>query len=306
MTAAETAIGSDAVAHPVQIYTLKTEGSSNSEWAGWHETLGPVFQHGLNKTAVTNVVAAGATGTVTSLGVSCCSGVNVNGGAIPSGDLYVTVYGRNPSTIDPSADLETGSAATGGGIYFACDLATTASLTSASAGTFVARNGSGDDASDPTGATHVLDADKPFVYAITPDNSTFSLTNTRTCATTSATVTFATTWYVALRGGGQVYTTIDGGNTWTKNNAGLPVGAEVFKVVNDCATTSVCPNPNVLYAATSEGLYTATLSAGQPLHWAAAGVEGLRVRSINLISHVGAAPTIYLGVDDETRVYLRP
>jgi hypothetical protein len=129
----------------------------------------------------------------------------------------------------------------------------------------------------------------------------------RLCGTTTFT-SFATTYYAALRGGGQIYKTTDGGATWAQSNAGLPAGAEVYKLAIDCfGTTSPtrCADHSLLYAATSAGLYAST-DAGA--HWALAGLEGKIVRGVTLEPDhpAGIAPRIFVAVDDAVAIYQKP
>nr|HEX4314001.1 hypothetical protein [Kofleriaceae bacterium] len=292
----------------VQIYALHVTNSTLNLLGGWHPALGALLQYGNTKAPQGNVsIGAGITGTVTSLATGET--------AIPSGDVYVTVYGHNPGTGEPASDLENGPDGTGGGVYYACDLDISSQYSAAGNGHFLPRNGTGDDVTDPTGQTHILTSDQPLVFSIV--NTDFSFNGTSgapqlTCAATGRSYFFSTTWYVALRGGGQVYSTGDDGVTWTKNNSGLPVGAEVFQIAANCnssggVTGTTCSANNLLYAATSKGLYSAPVVTGQPLQWTLAGLEGETVRSVMLQNHTTTTPpTIYVGVDDATSLYMHP
>jgi photosystem II stability/assembly factor-like uncharacterized protein len=118
---------------------------------------------------------------------------------------------------------------------------------------------------------------------------------------------FATTYYAARRGGGQIYKTIDGGATWSPSNAGLPAGAEVYKIAIDCFGTTTptrCVDHGLLYAATSAGLYRST-DAGA--HWALAGLEGKVVRGVTVEPDhaVGSAPQVFVAVDDPVGICAR-
>src|SRR5262249_10727179 len=144
-----------------------------------------------------------------------------NGGQF---DVYVAVFGQTPA----------GAPATGG-IFRACDLQT------ASGGTWVERD------------TGLAASDRALVWTLTVDPASVSAA-TLLCVDGSTHAGFATTYYAALRGGGQVYKTTDGGGTWVQSNAGLPAGAEVYEIAIDCfatATAAQCQDHTLLYAATS-------------------------------------------------------
>jgi hypothetical protein len=65
---------------------------------------------------------------------------------------------------------------------------------------------------------------------------------------------------------------------------------------------NLCNNHDLVYAATSRGLYRST-DAGAT--WALAGLEGKVVRAVALPSDhpVGTAPRVVAGVDDAVGIY---
>jgi hypothetical protein len=197
--------------------------------------------------------------------------------AIASGgakDVYVAVYGQTPSGAPAS-----------GGIYRACD------LTATGGGTYGERDAG------------IAPADRGLVWSLTVDPS--SLVTTPFMCGDSTSSGSANTYYAALRGGGQIYKTIDGGMTWSQSNAGLPPGAEVYVIAIDCYSTvapGMCGDPTLLYAATSAGLYKST-DAGA--HWTIDGFEGQVVRAAAI--HPTATPLqMLVGVDDAVGLYQSP
>src|SRR5262249_54859208 len=130
-------------------------------------------------------------------------------------------------------------------------------------------------------------SDKQLVWSLTVDPVSFT-SGSRMCPTTGGSVSgYANTYYATLRGGGQVYKTVDGGQSWAPSNTGLPPGAEVYKIALDCFTTASpvgcpgcrCVDHNLLYAATNVGLYKST-NAGAA--WALVGLGGKVVRAVTL------------------------
>lgn len=215
-----------------------------------------------NFAATATLSAVGATGTVRAIARGATN------------DIYVAVWGQTPAG-DPAT----------GGIFLTCDQVGTAG------GSYVERDAG------------LAAADQALVWSITVDPSSV-MSGARTCG--AATFTgFATTYYAALRGGGQAYKTSDGGASWGESNLGLPAGAEVYKIAIDCfGTTSPtrCVDPQLLYAATSTGLYRSTDGGA---HWALAGLEGKAVRGVTLEPDhaVGTAPRIFVAVDDPVGIY---
>jgi hypothetical protein len=195
-----------------------------------------------------------------------------NGGVA---DVYVAVYGRTPA----------GEPATGG-IFHACDLTTTGG------GTYEARDAG------------IAAGDRDRVWSITVDPA--SVTSDQFACGAAIATGFATTYYAALRGGGQIYKTTDAGASWQPRNTGLPAGAEVYDLAVDCfntTTAALCHDHQVLYAATSAGLYR---SANAGASWALDGFEGKAVRAVAIDPQpaVGtAAPRVFVGVDDAVGIY---
>lgn len=254
---------------PIEVFAAAPGTSTNNVVGGWSAARGAVVLHG-NFAATAALSAVGPPGSVTGTVRSIARGA--------TNDLHVAVWGQTPA----------GDPATGGGIYLTCDQVGTAG------GTYLEH-----DAGIPAG-------DRPLVWSLTVDPSSVTATS-RTCGTATFT-TFATTYYAALRGGGQIYKTTDGGASWAPSNAGLPAGAEVYKIAIDCFATTTptrCADHGLLYAATSAGLYAST-DAGA--HWALAGLEGKIVRGVTVDPDhaVGAAPRIFAAVDDAVAIYQRP
>ncbi|HEY1812016.1 MAG TPA: hypothetical protein VGG74_06635 [Kofleriaceae bacterium] len=243
------------------ILAYKLGGSSFNYWGGWDPTSGQaVTFHGTTGAPTAVTLGAGITGTITSI----ASGDDL-GQAAPL-DLHYAVNGLTASSTS-GGDVPTGTAGAGAGIYWSCD----------GGATFTEDDGG------------ITDDDKPLVYKIAPDkltyvNHTAMTPGPRTCPTNMASVTtYASTMYAALLGGSSIYKTVDGGATWAASNTGLPANVEVFAIAIDCgeaasgATTAQCANDNLLYAATSTGIYRST-DAGA--HWAIDGLEGSVVRAV--------------------------
>jgi hypothetical protein len=242
-----------------EIYAVKLGSSNNNYLAGWDPTSGQaIVLHG-NTTATACaanggagcswpvLLGAGVTGTATSV-VSGNDNINAT-----TFDIHVAVTGTTPA----------GGAATGAGIYWTCDNGATYT-------------------EDDTG---VADTDKPLLWKLVPDNSTYGAHTARTCPTNSASVgSYTSTMYAALLGGASIYKTTDGGATWAPANTGLPAGVAVYSIAIDCAQTiaaggSTCPNPQLLYAGTAAGVYKSVDGGG---HWAIDGLQGSTVRAIGI------------------------
>lgn len=228
----------------------------------WDAAMGAVVLHGAAPNLVPHHVGptpGSVTGTVRGI---------ASGG--PK-DVYVAVHGQTPS----------GEPATGG-IYRSCD------LTQTGGGVYEARH------------TGIADDDLNRVWSITVDPSSI-VSSTFQCAGVSVSG-YANTYYAALRGGGQIYKTTDGGASWTQRNTGLPAGAEVHVIAVHCFSGTAAPNcqdPNLLYAATSAGLYRST-DAGAT--WSLDGFEGKSVRAVT-IEPTANPPLVFVGVDDEVGIY---
>jgi hypothetical protein len=257
---------------PIELFSAKTGSSANNALGGWHPTLGAVILHGnAASTATQSSVGPMVTGTVTSITAGTFS--------LPSTDINIAVFGKTPA----------GAPATGGGIYWTCD------QIGALGGSYIEHD------------TGIPDDDKPLVALLLPDPASFSST-ARMCPATGGLVGgFAATYYAALRGGGQLYKTTDGGEHWAKRNIGLPAGAEVYSLASDCQRVvsgfpNLCNNHDLLYAATSLGLYRST-NAGAS--WTLAGLEGKSVRGVTLVNDhpTGTAPRVIVGVDDAIKIY---
>lgn len=258
----------------IEMFSAKSGSSVNNVLGGWHPTLGAVVLHGnANNNATVSPVGPTVTGTVTSIATGVFS--------LPSTDIHVAVLGKTPS----------GESATGGGIYWTCDQNGTAG------GTYLPHD------------TGIPDDDKPLVATLLADPASFS-SATRTCPATGGTVGgFASTYYAALRGGGQLYKTTDGGEHWVRSNTGLPAGAELFSLATDCQRVvsgfpNLCNDHDLLYAATSLGLYRST-DAGAS--WTLAGLEGKVVRGVAVLTDhpVGTRARVVAAVDDDVKIYQR-
>ena len=166
-------------------------------------------------------------------------------------DIHVAVTGTTGS----------GAPATGAGVYWSCD-----------DGNSYVEDDSGIAASD-----------KPLLWKVYADPSTYTTQPARTCPTNMASITtYAGTIYAALLGGGSVYKTTNGGATWALSNTGLPTGVEVFSLAIDCgagggAGSPTCANPQLLYAATSAGVYKSTNGGAS---WAIDGLQGSVVNAV--------------------------
>jgi hypothetical protein len=255
---------SNQVSFTQDIFAMKLGSSTNNFMGGWDPTSGQaVILHGnTNAASPALLFGAGVTGTVTSI----VSG-NDNLSATTF-DIHVAVNGTTPA----------GDAALGGGIYWTCN------------------NGMA-YVEDDTG---ISAADKALVYKLTADQFTYvAHATTRLCAASGTNVAlYASVMYAALLGGSSIYKTTDGGATWAVSNTGLPAGVKVYAIAIDCAQTTggavgmTCPNDQLLYAATSAGLYKSIDAGG---HWVLDGLEGSVVRAVALeTTHraggLGAAP----------------
>src|SRR5262249_34243001 len=120
-------------------------------------------------------------------------------------DLYAAVNGRAPD----------GTAATGG-LFWSCN--SWFPTGAPPSGTYTERD---------NGMTA---ADKNLVWSVLTDGAS-TVSEARTCGT----LAYARVIYAALRGGAQIYKTIDGGNTWAPSaGAGsdiIPAGADVYTIV---------------------------------------------------------------------------
>jgi hypothetical protein len=259
---------------PVELFTARLGTAANNLVGGWHPTLGAVVLHGMFSPAsiAPSAVGPGVTGTVRSIATGANS---------LTSDVYAAVHGQTP-----------GGAPATGGIYWTCD------QNGAMGGTFLQRD------------VGLAAADRPLVWSLTVDPASFTAAS-RVCPTTGAMVSgYATTYYAALRGGGRIYKTADGGETWAPAATGVPDGAEVYKIALDCFSTASpvncpgcrCVDHNLLYAATSVGLFK---SADAGTTWRPAGLEGKPVRGVTLQREhpVGTLPRVFVGVDDAIGIY---
>jgi hypothetical protein len=272
-----------ATAFTERLFAQRTGGSTNNYIGGWDPATGlAVVLHGnfaatATKIAIDDGSVDGTpiTGTVTSIATGAAS--------LPATDIHVAVYGAQPSS-DTSSQPD-GAAATGG-IYWTCD----------NGATYVEHD------------TGIAATDRPLVYKIAVDVATFSSAN-RTCPTTGmATAQVTATMYAGLLGGGSLYKTTDGGNTWALANTGLPANVSVYAIAVDCgesgATSDQCADDQLVYAATSQGLYESVDGAA---HWNVLGFGGHAVRALAISpGHpVGQRPRIFVGVDDAHVIYDR-
>lgn len=250
---------------PRDLYAFAFRQNIGNLAGSWSATDGALVLHGNAPGLVPHFVGATA-GSVTGTVRAIASG--------GASDVYVAVYGQTPKG-DPAS----------GGIYWACD------LTMTGGGTYTERD-------------HGLaDDDRARVWSLTVDPSTISNATFQCGDSTHGGM--ATTYYAALRGGGQIYKTIDGGATWTKASTGLAAGAEVYAIAIDCfappvapavVPTATCQDPSRLYAATSHGLYR-SLDAGA--HWTLDGFEGKQVRAVTVDPMPATAtPHLFVGVND--------
>ena len=188
-------------------------------------------------------------------------------------DVYVAVYGQTPS-----------GAAAGGGIFHACD------LTAMAGGSYEERDA----------GLAADDRDRVWSLAVDPASIT---SEPFACGATTVTGA-ATTYYAALRGGGQIYKTTDAGATWRKANAGLPAGAEVYEIAIDCFSATpaaLCQDHQLLYAATSAGLYA---SSDGGASWRLDGFAGAVVRTVALDPQPATSPPHrFVGVVDDVGIY---
>ncbi len=228
----------------------------------WDPTLGAIVLHGSTPNLVPHFVGA-ASGSVSGTVHAIASG--------GPKDVYVAVYGQTP----------TGDAATGG-IYRACD------LTNTGGGTYLERD------------TGIASADLDRVWSITADPA--SIVTTPFMCGLSTSSGSAMTYYAALRGGGQIYKTTDGGLHWSRSNTGLPSGAEVYAIAIACfaaTTAATCQDPTLVYAATSVGLYR---SSDAGAHWMLDGFDANVVRAVAL-DPTASPPQLLVGVDDAVGMY---
>jgi len=247
---------------PRDLFAILFRSQVGNIAGSWDPQLGATVLHGTAPNLVPHFVgpsAGSVTGTVR---------------AIASGgpkDVYVAVYGQTPS----------GARATGG-IFRACD------LTATGGGSYVERD------------TGIAPDDLARVWSITVDPASVVATPFQCGLSTSS--GSATTYYAALRGGGQIYKTSDGGLTWSQRNTGLAPAAEVYAIAIHCfsgTTAPTCQDHNLLYAATSVGLYRSD-DAGA--HWTLDGFEGQAVRAIALDPSANP-PQRLVAVDDAVGIY---
>jgi hypothetical protein len=271
--------GTNQQAFTQQIVAVLPGSSNNNYLAGWDPVSGEALVlHGNTLTAACTangqlgcsfpVLITGATGVVTSVTSGQDNPVQT------TDDIHVVVSGTTGS----------GSAATGAGIYWSCN----------------------------SGASYVEDDngiaanDKPLLWKVVADRASFSTQSTaRTCPTTGGSVTqYASVMYAALLGGGSIYKTTDGGATWalsngTPSNNHLPANVEVFSIAIDCGQTTLgkvlntCINDQLVYAATSQGVYKSTDGGAT---WTLDGLKGSFVHAVSIkTAHpqavIAASPT---------------
>ena len=249
---------------PRELYSMVFRQTIGNLAGSWDPVMGAIVLHGSPPALAPHFIGA-TPGTVT----GTARGI-ANGG--PS-DVFVAVYGQTPS----------GGAATGG-IFRACD------LTMTGGGTYARRD------------TGIAAEDLGRVWSITVDPASVVM-EAFACGAEDK-LGYATTYYAALRGGGQIYKTIDNGVTWTRRNAGLPAGAEVYAIAIDCfnpITPAQCQDRDLLYAATSQGLYK-SVNAGAT--WTLEGFEGKAVRGLAIDPQPATnPPRMFVGVDDAVGLY---
>ena len=270
-------------AFPERLFSQRTGNGQNNYIGGWDPSTGlAVVLHGnfaisATKIAVDDGSVDGkpVTGTATSIATGAAS--------LPATDVHVAVYGHQPAS-DTSSQPD-GAAGTGG-IYWTCD----------NGASFVEHD------------TGIATADKPLVYKIAVDVNTFSAAN-RMCPTTGvANAQVTSTMYAGLLGGGSLYKTTDGGNTWALANSGLPANASVFAIAVDCAVSGgapeQCADEQLVYAATSRGLFE-SVDGGASWHVLAFAGHAVRALAISPGHTVGQRPRMFVGVDDAHVIYDR-
>jgi hypothetical protein len=250
---------------PYDLFAFVFRSQIGNIAGSWDPTLGAIVIHGPTSSLVPHFVGA-SPGSVTGTVRAIASG--------GPKDVYVAVYGETPM----------GSAASGG-IYRACD------LTSTGGGTYVERD------------TGITPSDRKRVWSITVDPA--SIVTTPFMCGPSTSSGSAMTYYAALRGGGQIYKTTDGGVGWRQSNSGIPSGAEVYVIAIDCfsgTAAPTCQDHTLVYAATSAGLYKST-DAGA--HWFLDGFEGKVVRAV-AVHPTASPPQLLVGVEDAVGLYRSP
>lgn len=100
------------------------------------------------------------------------------------------------------------------------------------------------------------------------------------------------TLYVGVRGGAQAYRSTDGGDTWTKVNAGLPAKAEVLSLF-----VATIGGVETAYAGTNLGLFKLTGGTGA---WSYVGFAGKSVHAVLVDTNTNA---LLVGVDDSVGLY---
>jgi len=250
----------------IEVFAALPGSSVNNAFGGWDSTLGAVVLHGTFTTPTVSFVGAAAN-SVTGTVRGLAKGATT--------DVWAAVNGKTPAGVD----------GVGGGLYWSCD------ISGAAGGTFTERD------------TGIDVNDKPLVSSLTVDPSSFN-GGAHACGA-GMVAGYATTYYAALRGGGQVYKTVDGGGSWQQSNTGLPAGAEVYVIAIDCFSTATpqrCVNNMLLFAATSMGLYK---SVDGGATWKLDGLEGKAVRGVTVEPEhaVATLPRVFAAVDDATAIY---
>jgi hypothetical protein len=129
--------------------------------------------------------------------------------------------------------------------------------------------------------TGISASDKALVFTVVTDGSTFSNNQTtkRTCGSITNIGDYTLVMYAGLLGGGSLYKTTDGGNSWSLSNTGLPTNASVYTIVLDRPTSS-------LWAATSSGIYHSSDSGA---NWSLVGLSGKNVLGLAVIPAVSSS-----------------